>query len=446
MKNSTFASFFISAGFVSAAILPLSRRQQTNSRRLTSTENGAVLEVEVNIQGQTFYLVPDTGSSDLRVPTTDFQCVEPVTNRLVEQEECLFGGTYKVPESTEYVANQKFGVKYGTGIALGKLAYANVTVNGITIDHQKIGLVDRTNDIGDGLGSGILGLGFPPLTSAHPGTELDNTTLLVNRAVYDPVFVRMYKQELVESWYSFAIERPIRNATRSPGGWLALGELPPVSHSDSWAVKPIEITEGLPDELTGGKRQITLMTLTVDGITWGHSFNGSKSTNSTPFQAVVDTGNQMNLFPKEIAVAINEQFNPVAVLDEDSGVYIVDCNATTPELGITLDGQTFWHQSPEDLIYRDLSGFCYSSVAPTGTEGDLTLNFIGDAFLRNVVSVFDFGKEEMRFAARTEGDDHGERDHAGGSEYQPASGAILTCTPRLAGWLSTVTVILAIFC
>lgn len=143
--------------------------------------------------------------------------------------------------------------------------------------------MDRINDIRDGLGSSILGLGFSPLTLAHLGTELDNTTLLVNRTVYNPIFVSMYRQKLVEPWYSFAIERPSKNATRSPRGWLRLGELPPVLHSDDWVVKPIEITDTLPDRLTGSKRAITLITLTVDGITWGQSSNGSKLTKSTPF-------------------------------------------------------------------------------------------------------------------------------------------------------------------
>ncbi|KAF2124248.1 acid protease [Dothidotthia symphoricarpi CBS 119687] len=389
-----------STSYVSGTILPLGRRQQSYSKPLISTENGIIFGIEVLINNQPFYLIPDTGSSDLWVPVADFQCVEPVSGNEVPQKKCYFGGTYHVPASTEYVANQTFGVQYGTGIAVGKVGFADITLNGITIEHQQIGLVDRTNDTGDGLGSGVLGLGFPPLTSAHPGTELDNSTLLINRAVYDPVFVGMYKKGLVEPWYSFAIERLLENVTSGPGGWLGLGELPPVAHSDDWATKPIEVTKDLPDELTGGEREITLMTLTIDGVTWNSASSNSSITNSTKFQAVVDTGNHMNLLPAAIAEAINGAFNPVGVFDEESGVYVVDCDAKTPELGIILDGHTFWHQRPEDLIYHDASGFCYSSVASTGVGDGLALNFLGDAFLRNVVSVFDFGKEEMRFAAR----------------------------------------------
>ncbi|KAJ8112760.1 hypothetical protein OPT61_g4951 [Boeremia exigua] len=352
------------------------------------------------------WLVPDTGSSDLWIPVADFQCVDQEGSD-VSQEACNLGLKYHVPDSTEYVANQTFGVKYGTGIALGKVAYADVTVNGITAKRQKIGLVDRTNDVGDGIGSGIFGLGFPALTSAHPGTTLDNETLLFNRAVYDPVFVSMYKQGLIEPWYSFAINRPLKNTTTGPGGWFGLGELPPVAYADDWAVKKIEATSGLPDELTQGRREISLMTLTVDGMTWKNPTSNYTATNTTSFQAVVDTGNHMNLVPSAIATAINDAFSPPGIFNETLHVYVVDCNATTPEVGVILDGKTFWHKLPEDLIYHDASGICYSSFAPTAEEAGLVLNFLGDAFLRTVVAVLDFGKEEMRFAARL-GDADGE--------------------------------------
>jgi hypothetical protein len=421
MRLTLLLPFLAGATHVHSEVLPLTRRAQTNPKPLLYTRNGVIFEVEVEVNNRTFYLVPDTGSSDLWIPTADFQCVDPSSGDEVSQAECNFGATYQVPNTTEYVANQTFGVQYGTGIALGRVAYADVTLNGIKMEHQKIGLVDRTNDLGDGLGSGILGLGFPPLTSAHPGTELDNSTLLLNRAVYDTVFVSIYKQKLVDPWYSFAFERPSKNMTTGPGGWLGLGELPPVAHSNDWAIKPIEVTEGLPDELTGGVRMISLMTLTVDGVVYGNASSNTFVTNSTKFQAVVDTANHMNLFPRALAEAINSAFVPQGSFDEDAHVYLVDCNATTPRLAVVLDGCTFWHQSRDDLIYRDDSGSCYSSIAPTGESDGLALNFLGDAFLRNVVSVFDFGKEEMRFAARVSNDTQAPLPFTGGAIHSSVS-------------------------
>ena len=64
-----------------------------------------------------------------------------------------------------------------------------------------------------------------------------------------------------------------------------------------------------------------------------------------------------------------------------------------------------------DLIYRDWSGKCFSTVAPTVPLNGIELFFLGDFFLRNVVAVFDFGANEMRFAARTN-DSSSSRPHS----------------------------------
>lgn len=412
-------------GQSNCSVFPI-RRAAAHTTALNSSTPGRVgmtYNVQVNVDGQDFWLWPDTGSSDLWIPVSDFQCVSPLDNSEIAQAECQFGKTYAVPETTEYVANETFGVQYGSGIALGRVAYANVTVAGITVERQKIGLVDRTNDIGDGLQSGIFGLGFPALTSAHPGTTLDNATLLLNRAVYDPVFVSMYKQGLVESWYSFAIRRPSLGSNSTFSGWLGLGELPPVAHLDDWISKPIDITQGLPDELTGGQNNnISLMTLTVDGIVMNTTSGTVPASDVSSFQAVVDTGNNQNLFPLSIAKAIVAGFQPPPTLDEETNFFIVDCNATAPEVGVVLDGHTFWLKSPDDLIFQQDDGTCYSSISGTGEEGDVSLNFLGGAFLRNVISVFDIGKEEMRFATAVYNESPGmpEFPGAAGRSSRPA--------------------------
>ncbi|KAK7415435.1 hypothetical protein QQX98_005886 [Neonectria punicea] len=403
MLLTTLALVAATVPFVASSVAPLHRRNvQSNPAPMIATGYAIVFDVEVQFGDQPFLLLVDTGSSDTWVVTKDFQCVNATNNANIPQGECLFGPTYDVPASMEYISNQTFGVQYGTGIALGKVSYENVTLGGITVPKQKVGIVDRSTDKGDGLNSGILGLGYPPLTSAHYGTKLANDSLLLNRAVYDPLFVSMYKNGLVEPWYSMAIERLPRNTSTGPGGWLGLGELPPVAHSNDWAVAPIEVTQNIPDSYTGGISQITLTTLTVDGVTWGSPSNASRTPNSTEFQAVVDSGNPMNLLPLELADEINAEFVPPAIYNEEHGIYVVDCDAETPALGIEIDGHTFYHK-PTDMIIQDASGFCYSSVNGPAEGLGITLHFLGDAFLKNVVSVYDFGKDEMRFAARTGG-------------------------------------------
>lgn len=128
--------------------------------------------------------------------------------------------------------------------------------------------MDRTTDEGDGINSGVLGLGFPTLTSAHPGSEFENSTLslITNSTIYDPTSVSMYKLGLGEPWYSIAIDRLPRNTSTGRGGWLGLGEPSPVEHSDDWVTAPIEFTNGIPDEFYQQGPEISLMALTIDSI------------------------------------------------------------------------------------------------------------------------------------------------------------------------------------
>src|SRR5699024_5810263 len=146
---------------------------------------------------------------------------------------------------------------------------------------------------------------YKPLPSAHPGTSIDTDTPLIPRAPSDPLYVSMYQQGSIEPRYSLATARVPRGRETGPGGWPGLGERPLVPHSDEGAVAPVEVTEGLPEELTGGVEQIPLMTLSVDGLSWASLANGSLETSSESFQAVVDSGHNMNLIPAPQANAIN---------------------------------------------------------------------------------------------------------------------------------------------
>lgn len=53
--------------------------------------------------------------------------------------------------------------------------------------------------------------------------------------------------------------------------------------------------------------------------------------------------------------------------------------------------------------------------------GGATIGILGDPFLKNVVAVFDFGKDEMRFAARTEPGGRGVGDNGTTSAVGSAS-------------------------
>ncbi|KAF2096087.1 acid protease [Rhizodiscina lignyota] len=121
---------------------------------------------------------------------------------------------------------------------------------------------------------------------------------------------------------------------------------------------------------------------------------------------IVDSGTTINYFPNPIADAINSAFDPPAEFDPFTQNYYVDCNATAPRIGITINGTEFFI-NPQDLILHnvelgddapaDMEAPCGSGAGAAGESGMFVL---GDVFLKNVLAVYDVGAGEMRFAAR----------------------------------------------
>lgn len=96
-------------------------------------------------------------------------------------------------------------------------------------------------------------------------------------------------------------------------------------------------------------------------------------------------------------------------------MYIVDCSAKAPQIGLIINNTTFWHNG-EDLIYQTSEGVCVFSLVSSESVsiGGLKLNIIGVPFLKNVVAVFELVNNEMRFAKLLESGDGGLGDVGAG--------------------------------
>ncbi|KAJ5901043.1 hypothetical protein N7504_007036 [Penicillium tannophilum] len=377
------------------------RRTSSTTSALIATQYGTVFDAPVTIGNQTFMLLVDTGSSDTYVMQTGYTCVNSTDNLIIPELDCLYANkTYHKSKTYHRVSNEMFGVEYGAGIASGLMAYEQVSMGGISVKAQKVGIANDSNPMGDGVNSGLLGLAYPSLTSAHPANQTSNSTYWHDRLVYNPLLYTMHEQGLIDSYFSLALAHTPQNESTSFGGYMTLGGLPPVNHSSHFSTVPVEITDNIPLWYTSGKSVRSYWSATVKNITYGSSLN-NLTTNSTSFQAFVDSGNYISYLPDAIVDPINALFSPPATYDYDSGLYIVDCSAKAPEFGLSLGDQTFYHDG-SDLIYQTSEGICVSSLASSSevSLGDITLNIIGVPFLKNVVAVFDFGKNEMRFAKK----------------------------------------------
>ncbi|KIX98381.1 uncharacterized protein Z520_05682 [Fonsecaea multimorphosa CBS 102226] len=409
----------------SAQHLVLNRRGSPASSNATSgllsTTFGTNFDVNVTIGGETFPLLVDTGSSDTYVMKKGYRCFDKTNGTELPQSACLYGSATYTPSATySQIPNEIFGVQYGAGIASGVLAHEEVTLAGITVKNATIAVANSSSPQGDGVNSGILGLAYPALTSGHPANVTDNTTYFYNRLTYNPLLFVMHQQGLIEPYFSLALARTPQNSTSGFGGYLSLGGLPPVPHSDAFTSVSVEIDNSVPIQVTSNERVRAYWTVTVSSIVYGPG-NGTTShsapqpnnittsstlRNGTSFQAFIDSGNFFSYLPDTVVTSINSLFSPPAVFDATTGLWYVDCAATAPQLGLEIGNQTFFLDG-RDLIYQTAQpssgeAQCVSNLLSSdfsgGAYGEITLNIIGAAFLKNVLTVFDFGANEVRMA------------------------------------------------
>jgi hypothetical protein len=368
---------------------------------LVSTEFGTVFDAPVKIGNQTFQLLVDTGSSDTYVMKSGYTCINATDNLEIPQEDCLYSNkTYHKSGTYKPIPNQIFGIQYGAGLASGIMALEDVSIGDVTTKGQKIAIADHSNPMGDEVNSGLLGLAYPSITSAHPANKTDNTTFWFNRLPYNPLVNTMHQRGMIEPYFSLALSRSPQNKSTAFGGYLTFGGLPPINHSSEFAVVPAEITETLPLNYTSGTRVRSYWTTTIREVTFGLALN-NLTRNSASFQAFVDSGNYLTYLPSAVVDPINALFDPSATYNPEYEAYIVDCAAKSPEFGLKIGNQTFFHNG-SDLIFQTSAGVCMSSLVSSESVsiGDVTLNILGVSFLKNVVAVFDFGRNEMRFAKR----------------------------------------------
>ncbi|OQV07519.1 hypothetical protein CLAIMM_11942 [Cladophialophora immunda] len=405
--------------------LVLNRRSSLVSNNSTSgllsTTFGTIFDVNVTIGGQTFPLLVDTGSSDTYVMKNGYQCFDKNNGTKLLQSACLYGSATYTPSATySEIPDEIFGVQYGAGIASGVLAHEDVTLAGIKVKNAIIGVANSSTPMGDGVNSGLLGLAYPALTSGHPANVTDNTTYFYNRITYNPLLFIMHQQGLIDPYFSLALARTPQNATSGFGGYLSLGGLPPVPHSDKFSSVSVEIDNSVPIQVTSNERVRAYWTVTVSSIVYGpgnHTVlystpkpnnitTSSTLKNTTSFQAFIDSGNFFSYLPDTVVTTVNSLFSPPAVFDATTGLWLVDCTATPPQLGLEIGNQTFFLDG-RDLIYQTAEpssgeAQCVSNILSSdfteGAAGDLTLNIIGAPFLKNVLTVFDFGANEIRLA------------------------------------------------
>ena len=363
---------------------------------------GLVFATEIDVGGTKYEVVIDTGSADTWLPKPNYQCVAIGSGDLRPQSTCGLASTYKQSASYKEIPNQNFYVQYTDGEELrGTFATETITVADIKIKNQQFALVDTAAWIGDTATSGLLGLAFPAATKAFRGKNfLKNTP--ARQIPYDPIFTSMYKRGGVAPLFSIALDR-------NEGGQLAIGGLPKgISFFPVFASSPFQLltTSGSGQVGTSSNKAYTLYTITTNGFQYGNASATSWSFGNAPnpfgppsdrtqVQVIIDTATVNIFLPPATADAVNAGFNPQPLYKTNSGLYVVSCTAKAPRFGVKIGFETFFVNEKDMVV--PLGDRCVSAVAATGEGGTSVL---GEAFLKNVLAVFDVGAQMMRFAAR----------------------------------------------
>lgn len=375
---------------------------------ISTVDDSQILITTVQFGDQTFEAVLDTGSSDTWMAETGFQCLGDLSRAPEPEAYCEFGPTYNISSTFTQIPDENFNITYGDGEFLtGLVGYEKVTLAGITVEKQEVGIVNSAAWNGDGTSSGLIGLAYPGLTSIHSGNQstADNRT---NQVQYNPIFTNMYEDGQVESLFTLVIERGNKTST------LALGGLPPAQpgwENLEFTSTPIEITMLTPASNPLFAHEPSYYTIQPDAFTYKNASSASSTGNYTSsnhnssssvtsvnatFPVIVDSGTTLIYVPTALANTINSAFDPPSIYSPEDGVDIVLCNATAPDFGVTIGGTTFDISAEDMIISFDANepGYCMSGVQ----DGGGAVNILGDVFLKNVVAVFDVGAGMMRFA------------------------------------------------
>ena len=274
-------------------------------------------------------------------------------------------------------------------------------------------IVNYTYWRGDGETSGLLGLGYPYLTSLHGPTQ--------NQPPYDPVFTTMWKSGVIDPLFSIALSRN-ESKGRGPAqeSYLALGGLPPVEVDETtWARTPIQAMSAIT-EWNLDTEELGMYIVTPEAFVLEKP--GAEVLRATKkIPVLVDVGATLSVLPRgesrslsvsmlrlmvtDVIIDLVDQlyaaFDPPAQYVRTTGLYFAPCNATAPRFGLEIGGQAFYF-APQDLLrqtVRDPTG----TLCRIGVTDAYSPPFVlGVTFLSNVLAVFDVGKTEMRFVMRKE--------------------------------------------
>ncbi|KAL1747639.1 aspartic peptidase domain-containing protein [Schizophyllum fasciatum] len=306
--------------------------------------------ISVGTPAKDFYVVFDTGSADLWVPSSE--CTS---------NTCSSKDKYDASASSSSAeADGQFEIHYGDGSTVsGPIRKDTVTVAGVAAENQFFSPVSELSDsFADDPIDGILGMAYPTISNLKQ----------------DPWFTNAQKQGAVAS-NSFGFYMAEKGSELFIGG----------TNQDLYT-GDFEYHETDPSE---GYWLTTGATLNVDG-----------QAAASDFETIIDSGTTIMYGPPEVVKQVYSNIQGSTTYDESNGMYTFPCDSA-PKVAFNWGGKD-WEVTSENFnLGKTQAGSSDCVGALAGQDlglGDNTW-LIGDAFMKNVYTVFDFEQNAVGFAA-----------------------------------------------
>jgi len=295
--------------------------------------------------GKSIYMLIDTGSANTWVIGSG--CTT---------KACTSHNTFGPADSTTLRPTQSgFNLTYGTGTVSGMIFNDTVKMAGITLP-LSFGLASTTSDdFSTYPMDGILGLGRPI------SSDMDSPSVME---------IVKANKALPQNLFGVSLQR---NSDGSTDGELSFGAPDPTKYTGDLLYTDTDSN--------GSLWEIPISDTAMNGV----------SCHFTGKRGIVDSGTSFMLLPPNDAKTLHDRI-PKSVQASDG--FQVPCSSSMP-IQITISN-TVYNVSSKDYIGSPVNGgsMCSSNIIARQTFGpDQWL--LGDVFLKNVYTVFDFDRNRI---------------------------------------------------
>jgi len=358
-KNKGLVAFNEGAKILPLATLPLGIRSRMERRvetrqaePLTDEEDDVEWAgtISIGTPGQTFLIDFDTGSADLWVPSS-----------ACSSSTCSTKSKFTAASSSTAVKQSgTFSIEYADGSEVEGPVYTDtVRVANITATQQFFSPVTTlSSSFATDPIDGILGLAFPQVSTLNQS----------------PFFNTVVKQKAFPvSQFGFLLA--------SNGSELFLGGTDTTKYTGELEFHDVDTTSGFW-QITGATAKV------------------GNTTTVSSFDTIIDSGTTLMYGPPDAVKEVYAAVKGAQLFDSENGFYSFPC-ATPPQIAFNWGGKDWTISAANINLGQTAEGSteCVGALAGQDIGLGNSVWLLGDAFMKNAYTAFDFSKDAVGFAA-----------------------------------------------